>query len=921
MTETTTKPNERSEGSLLISQMNLLFADHDWNFKSAVGELSVVTQNSRDLRNGTLFPDVILFKDKSNLLPIMGWEFKMPDTPIDNKEFESNARDKADRLGTSAFVLWNFQYCRVFYRNSDGSWPIIPSRSYKDYESVLVSRSAVNSNSILWHQKLEQVLTDLNSDIMKDRYRVAPIEFNIGNYVDTISRVLTPLTQEYLLTLKKPILRSKMREFVRKEQSELIEVETGKKLTDEYAALAFSKNMIIRWINRILFSSIIKNEHNNLAHILREFIRVPNVKKFSRDVNTEIEETDFYSVLHVDTDEQLLPQTVVDNLAEFANYMWQTDLSQVNGDFVSKVLESVIQVTKRELMGLYTTPPNLAQLLVLLTITNPKGNFADFTVGSGTIVNAIITALREYNSIEKIHNQVWAADKYEYPLQIANLNMTSSDSLNQKNIIFQMNALEQAPGKQVNIVDPESGEEVYLKVPRMSALISNLPFVSSNNRSKDDKELLKPILKNNGMSLKTDLYQGLILHYKELMEKSKDSRIGVITSNSWFKNLQSSSFFEVLLDNFDIEYVLYSDVARWFDNAKVVASILVLAPKGANQDKIQFVSLQTDIRSLKSEEIKQLVDEIRVNSKSKMALINKYSGEESKRLLDTGVCVEALFDDLSWFKRIIEKSVLRPLTDFCLVNRGTRTGGDQIFITKGLQTNKSDSRPYVKTIKEITKWHATSSGDFFFYTKDTLSELAKKGHQKTIDYIQSVSGTQRAATQRQKHGELWYVAEEKPKYADFITSINPDKRWFWSAFDEPTALNQRFVAATVKTEYKNDRKLIHALLNSVIPLFILCGSGFARADGVTDLTSQGMSRLSILNYELLNKIDKQSIMNEWIKVENKRIVPVLEQLTDPDWISFNKVVLKSFGIDTQVLTQATMAISKLINRRNAIRLS
>lgn len=129
------------------------------------------------------------------------------------------------------------------------------------------------------------------------------------------------------------------------------------------------------------------------------------------------------------------------------------------------------------------------------------------------------------------------------------------------------------------------------------------------------------------------------------------------------------------------------------------------------------------------------------------------------------------------------------------------------------------------------------------------------------------------------------------------------------------------MAATVKTEYKNDRKLIHALLNSVIPLFILCGSGFARADGVTDLTSQGMSRLSILNYELLNKIDKQSIMNEWIKVENKRIVPVLEQLTDPDWISFNKVVLKSFGIDTQVLTQATMAISKLINRRNAIRLS
>lgn len=62
----------------------------------------------------TLFPDIIIFNDEKRLSPVMGWELKMPDVPIDDEEFYNNAKDKADRMGASAFVLWNFQYCRVW---------------------------------------------------------------------------------------------------------------------------------------------------------------------------------------------------------------------------------------------------------------------------------------------------------------------------------------------------------------------------------------------------------------------------------------------------------------------------------------------------------------------------------------------------------------------------------------------------------------------------------------------------------------------------------------------------------------------------------------------------------------------------------------------------------------------------------------
>ena len=76
--------NERSEGGELISEANLIFNQNNWGMKKAVGELSLKTKNAKDLRNATLFPDVIIFADENKLVPIMGWELKMPDTPIDD---------------------------------------------------------------------------------------------------------------------------------------------------------------------------------------------------------------------------------------------------------------------------------------------------------------------------------------------------------------------------------------------------------------------------------------------------------------------------------------------------------------------------------------------------------------------------------------------------------------------------------------------------------------------------------------------------------------------------------------------------------------------------------------------------------------------------------------------------------------------
>ncbi len=115
------------------------------------------------------------------------------------------------------------------------------------------------------------------------------------------------------------------------------------------------------------------------------------------------------------------------------------------------------------------------------------------------------------------------------------------------------------------------------------------------------------------------------------------------------------------------------------------------------------------------------------------------------------------------------------------------------------------------------------------------------------------------------------------------------------------------------------KSLIHALLNSIIPLFILCGSGFARGKGVVDLTADSLQQFSILNPDLLDINQENRILKSWKIVSKKIVMNIKDQLEDKDWISFNKVVLDEYGIDRSVYDQAMNSIKKMIDRRSNIR--
>lgn len=913
------RSNERSEGSEIITEMNSIFAKNDFGMKSAIGELSLSKGSSTDTRNSVLFPDAVIFSDTNRLEPLMGWEFKMPEIPIDDFELVSNAKDKADRMNTGVFVLWNFQYSSVYIRKDDHTWGTAPDKTFTQCASTIKSRDDVFPNSVLWKSLLLDVLIYLNDELIADKFRSAPIEFNIGSYVQTISNKLTPLISNNYQQSTDTTLKPFMKKWFLEEKSEL--TKTSDRPSDAEIVTGFSKYVIIKWINRILFSHLIKQRHTSVKNILVQFSEDFNLLKLAENFNEIVNTTDFYTIFHVGRHESNLPDSVINNLNEFNLYLAQSDFSQSNDGFISKMLESIVDLSKRELMGLYTTPPNLAKLLTRLTIKNVDGDFADVTTGSGTIAREIIEYISEFRSLDYAHNHTWISDRYSYPLQIANLNITSYDSLNLKNIVFQKNALSMSEGEIIEITNPSNGEKELLPLPKFDYIISNLPFLSSNSRDIEDRLLLAPIAeKFTNLSDRSDLYQILIMKFEELLTDSPHARIGVITSNSWMKvQRDRRSFFKTLIEVYDVEYVISTNQGRWFKNADVVTSILVLKKKTTAPAKINFIALKKNPRLLSEDELNTLIDELKIDSPSEDYEVYRYTNDEVINAINLGMSLDSLFDNIDWMSHLKSKMIM--MNDIFNNSRGVRTGGDAIFILPKTESHKIDSEyiyPMLRNSQQVQKYSFKESDveHVYFYTSDTLEQIEEKGFTKTLDYLESISSSERALIRKNNPTITnWFNADQRPQYADFVTSINPEKRFFWAKMPKNLTVNQRVVAFVVKSPYREHLDLIHALLNSIPSLYMLISSGFGRALGVTDLTKDGIAHTSFMDPTILSQRSKDTILSAWNNVKNKDIQNLLEQLNTEEWINFNKTVLKAYGLEEELYYYISNSIKKTLTRR------
>lgn len=77
---------------------------------------------------------------------------------------------------------------------------------------------------------------------------------------------------------------------------------------------------------------------------------------------------DFYNVFSSIRYDDVLPEVSWQDFVEFSNFLKSNGIEHLNQEALQNILEGSVATSKRAINGQFTTPPELAKLLVRLTV-------------------------------------------------------------------------------------------------------------------------------------------------------------------------------------------------------------------------------------------------------------------------------------------------------------------------------------------------------------------------------------------------------------------------------------------------------------------------------------------------------------------------------------------------------------------------
>ena len=886
---TTIRRNERSWAIELISHINAFAENNDLAIKRAGGESTISTH-----RGSSMFPDVLLYANQEQSSILQGWELKMPDVPIEDDAFIRDAQRKALALGLNSFLIWNFTYAVLYVRNENGEFDAVKQWSDTSY---IRERSDVEKYRKDWEKLLDEVILTVNDFFISGMLRKAEIgDFLSSNAISTIiARNKATIADE----LKSYAFRNSVASAFIADWWSSIHSEYEYDENDPYKA--YAKTVILNWTNRILFAHLIKARQNGALCIdeISETTTPSDANEIFRRITARC---DFYNVFAALEYNEIIPESAWVDFIELSDFLKSNGIDHMSQTALQSILERSVSSAKRVINGQFTTPQSLAEILVRITVIDWSENFLDCCCGTGTISKAAIKQKRRMMSASQAVETVWACDKNAYPLQVANISMTDSETINTANRLFKHNALSLDVGEEISIINPVNGETMRIPLPQFGSIAANLPFVEFERIPDDDKALICFVDGADQLDGRSDLYHYILLKIADVMKPG--ARLGIITSNSWLGTKAGKMLFNALCQKYDLLQVHISGKGRWFHNADVVTTITVLQKKsGADAPNLNFFLWNKSLSELsdKPEDANTLVNSALLGREidSNIVSLSSYSLQMVCQLLSYGLSLNALFHGVGWLSSVFSK-LIRVESVF-KVFRGSRRGWDAMFYPKDGE-HQIEPRFLQRVLINARNVNTliTSANDTAFCCNLSMDELKEAGCTGAIEWIRKFenqrNGVGRPLPEVLRKSNMYWYELQTAEIAEVFTTMNPDQRLFFSSFEEPSFVNQRLIGLCHKCSYP-DRELNHALLNSVITLFYIEASGFGRGLGVLDINKDNIANCYMPNPELVSPEDRDSIIKRFEVIKARQIMSIREELSSSDRIAFENAVLHAFGID------------------------
>ncbi|MFP5339512.1 MAG: N-6 DNA methylase [Gammaproteobacteria bacterium] len=875
--------NERSWAIDLIGHLKHLAARDNRSIKDAGGEQTVKTEG------GSLFPDVLLFGDLATARILQGWELKMPDTSIDDAEFRMNAEIKARALGLDSFLLWNVSHAHLFVRDS-ATDAFRRTHAWSDLADI-ATRTAVVRNRARWEALAEAIFGYLND--LFDRGALQGRQF-IDAYR---SGGITALIMENAGQVAEALVEASQRDVTLRAEMILWWNRYRAEYSDGTMEQVLAQAVISNWIGKILF-----------GHILREKdIRAQRVAAISDETTPAeglalfqqlSEDCNFWTIFSGSVGLETIPAGVWEQLKQFNRLLSDLRVGSVDQRQLSNVLEATVEVAVRKLRGQYSTPIELARLLVNLCIRNTVDDrVLDPCCGSGTIARAAMEQKLTSNvPPDRVAATVFAGDQDPQAVQIATFALAKPSLMNIPLRIYQRDAFTLNPTTEIDYRNPTSGTVFAEALGEFQAITSNLPFVAQEGRKQYGNALDRVVAtmgeEGERFTRRADVAAYLPFSLHPLL--AEGGRLGVIITNAWLGTDWGDAFYNLLGRYYDLKCVVTSGAGRWFQNSEVVTNILVMEKKAdpaQPSGEIKFVVLTRPLEELAEHDAVEIAAaQIELGqTQNDTMTIRAVSTPDLALFRPLGLGGNAQFVDCDWVLSL----PLVPLKSLFTVRRGERRGMNRFFYPgAGHGIEPEYIKPLAKSPTDFRRLRCPAAKEAFSCSR-TKDELAALGHTGALNWIRRFE-TPENIDKLQTSGLMWYEMRADA-LTDLVMFINYGDRLFVGRVDPPAFADQRLVR--LEPIGNVDIDLAHALLNSTIAMFIIEGMGFGRGLGALDLNKDRIEDfMHVLDPSRLDQAGIGSIKTAFAPLLQRDILNVADELEQADRQAFDDAVIAAFGL-------------------------
>lgn len=892
--------NERSWAIDLIGHLKHLAARDQRSIKDASGEQTIKAEG------GSLFPDVLLFGDRSTTRILQGWELKMPDTGIDDVELFRNAEVKARALGLDSFLLWNVSHAHLYVYNATAN-AFVRSHVWSDLADI-TTRTAVMRNRVRWEAQAETIFSYLND--LFDRGTLEGRQFieayRSGGVTALIMESEGQVAEALVEASRRDVtLRAEMILWWNRYKMEYTEYE------DQKMESVLGKAIISNWIGKILFGHILREKDaraQRLAMISDDTTPTEALalfKQLSEDCN-------FWTIFSDSIGLKCIPAGVWGQFKQFNRLLSDLRVGSVDQAQLSNVLEATAEVAVRRLRGQYPTPVKLAHLLVSLCVRNTVDDrVLDPCCGSGTIPRAVMEQKLAANvPPDQVASKVFAGDQDPQAVQIATFALTKPSLMNIPLRLYQRDAFSLAPDTEIDFRNPTTGAAFTETLGQFQAITSNLPFVAQEGR-KLYGNALDSVVATMGtegecFTRRADVAAYLPFSLHPLLVNG--GLLGIIITNAWLGTDWGDAFYKLLGRYYNLKCVVTSGAGRWFQNSKVVTNILVMEKKvnpDQAPDDIKFVVLKRPLEEMTEDSAIQLTAaQIELGqTQNDTMTIRTVSSTDLAHFRSRGLGGNAQFVDCDWILSL----PLVPLRSLFTVRRGERRGMNTLFYPAPGHGIESDYiRPLAKSPMDFARLQSPATKEAFSCSR-TKDELTKLGHSGALNWIRRFESPQNIA-KLQTSDLMWYEMRAD-SLTDLVMFINYGDRLFVGRVDPPAFADQRLIR--LEPNGAIDIDLAHALLNSTITMFIIEGMGFGRGLGALDLSKDRIEEfMYILDPSRLSQTTASSIKTAFAPLLLRDILDVADELEQADRQDFDDAVIAAFGleIDRQRIYDALLSL-------------